>query len=123
VSTADWILIAVVVVLAVLVLGGAVASRRRAGSQRRALLERLAAADKDLAAARAADRGWDRVAMEAAARAAFAARSSQEIRDLQLVQVDDRPGTEEDHCVFRVVTDSGAEELRLGRRDGAWVEA
>jgi hypothetical protein len=123
VSTLDWVLIGIGAFFALVVLGGYAASKRRDRAQRRALLERLAAADKDLAAARAADRGWDRDVMEAAAREAFAARSQQPIRELQLIQVDDRPGTEEDHAVFRVLTDSGAHELRLGRRDGAWVEA
>jgi hypothetical protein len=123
VSTVDWVLIGIAAFIALLVLGGVAASRRRDQAQRRGLLERLAAADKDLAAARAADRGWDRELMEAAARAVFASRSSQPIRELQLVQVEDRPGTEADQCVFRVVTDSGAHELRLGRRGDAWLEA
>ena len=122
-STLDWVLVAIAALFALLILGGYVASKRRDSAQRHALLARLSAADNDLAAARAADRGWDRELMEAAARSAFASRSSQPIRELQLVQVDDRPGTDEDHAVFRVVTDSGAHELRLGRRDGAWVEA
>ncbi len=42
---------------------------------------------------------------------------------LQLVQVVDRPGTDEDQAVFRAVTDSGERTLVLGRRDGAWVAA
>jgi hypothetical protein len=123
VSTIDWILIGVVVVLGVLVLGGVIASRRRADAEHRGLVARLTAADEALAGARAQDRGWDRATMEAAARAAFAARSGAEIRQLQLIQVDDRPGTEDDHAVFRVLTDAGAEELRLGRHGDSWVEA
>jgi hypothetical protein len=123
VSTIDWILIGVVVVLGVLVLGGVIASRRRAEAEHRGLVARLTAADEALAAARAQDRGWDRATMEAAARAAFAARSGAEIRELQLIQVEDRPGTEDDHAVFRVLTADGAEELRLGRHGDSWVEA
>jgi hypothetical protein len=45
------------------------------------------------------------------------------VRELHLVQVVDRPGTDEDQAVFRVVTDRGERTLVLGRRDGAWVPA
>ncbi|HEY4094591.1 MAG TPA: hypothetical protein VGM33_03730, partial [Baekduia sp.] len=65
------------------------------------------------------DRGWDRATIEAAARAAVAPR---EIRDLHLVQVVDKPGTDADQAVLRVVAADGAEStLTLGRREGAWV--
>ena len=61
--------------------------------------------------------------MEAAAREAFAARSPAEVRELLLVQVVDRPGTEEDQALFRVVTDAGSEEILLVRHDGTWGAA
>jgi hypothetical protein len=122
-SAFGWVLIGIAIVLGLLILGGLAANARRLRAERRALLERLTAADEALAAARAADRGWDRESMEAAARAAFAARSSANVRELQLIQVDDRPGIEDDHAVFRVLTDHGAEELRLGRRGEEWIEA
>ncbi len=54
-------------------------------------------------------------------RAAFAERSEAEIRDLQLVQVVDKPGTEDDQAVFRVVTDHGSEHLHLDRHGDTWV--
>jgi hypothetical protein len=35
----------------------------------------------------------------------------------------DRPGTDDDQAVFRVVTDRGDHTIVLGRRDGAWSRA
>ena len=75
------------------------------------------------AAPRPEDRGWERGALEAAARAAFAARSPVEVRELLLIQVVDRPGTEEDQALFRVVTDVGSEEILLVRNGDAWGAA
>ena len=43
------------------------------------------------------------------------------MRDLHLVQVVDRPGTEEDQAVFRVVTDHGSEYVHLHRHGDQWV--
>jgi len=77
-------------------------------------------ADQALALARAGDRGWERAVLEAAAREAFAARSPAEVRELLLMQVVDRPGTEEDQALFRVVTDVGSEEILLVRHGDAW---
>jgi hypothetical protein len=58
--------------------------------------------------------------MERAAREAFARQSPADVRALHLVQVVDRPGTEEDQAVFRVVTDHGAEYVHLHRRGDRW---
>jgi hypothetical protein len=44
-----------------------------------------------------------------------------EIHELTLVQVVDRPGTEEDKAVFRVVAADVRLNLTLGRVDGDWV--
>jgi hypothetical protein len=114
------IVVGVIVVLAlVLFAGGLVATARRRDAQAGDLRERLEAADAALAEARAQDRGWERATIEAAARAAVA---PQEVSALQLVQVVDRPGTDADQAVFRVVGADGAERIvTLGRRDGAWV--
>ena len=71
--------------------------------------------------AHAQDTGWERSLLEEAARTAFADRSPAEVRELQLVQVVDKPGTEDDQAVFRVVTDHGAEYLHLDRHGDAWV--
>jgi hypothetical protein len=118
--------IIVIVVLALLLLlfvGGAIANARRARAEDPELRATLREADQALAHARAEDRGWDRAALEAAAREAFAARSPIELRELQIVKVVDRPGTEEDQCLFRVVTDVGSEEILLVRTGGAWGAA
>jgi hypothetical protein len=118
--------IIVIVVLALLLLlfvGGLIATARRARAEDPELRATLREADQALAHARAEDRGWDRAALEAAARAAFAARSPIELRELQIVKVVDRPGTEEDQCLFRVVTDAGSEEILLVRTGGAWGAA
>jgi hypothetical protein len=114
------IVVGVIVVLAVLLFaGGLYASGRRRDKLADGLLARIEAADAALADARAQDRGWERATIEAAARAAVA---PQEVRDLHLVQVVDKPGTDADQAVFRVVGADGAEStVTLGRRDGAWV--
>jgi type II secretory pathway pseudopilin PulG len=123
VSVVAIIVVIVLAVLVLLIVGGLVANARRARSEEGQLRVRLREADHALALARADDRGWDRDVLEAAARGAFAARSSIEPRELQLVQVIDRPGTEDDQALFRVVTDAGAEEILLVRRGEGWSAA
>jgi hypothetical protein len=124
VSAIAVIILVVVLLVVLLIVGGLVANARRARGEEQELLDALHEADHALAAARAVDRGWDREAMEAAVRAAFAARSPAEIGELLLLQVVDRPGTEEDQALFRVVTDAGSEEILLVRDDaGAWRAA
>jgi hypothetical protein len=123
VSTFAIIIIVVVAVLVLLIVGGTVANGRRSrgevGDMRATLLE----ADHALALARAEDRGWERSALEAAAREAFAARSPVDVRELQLLKVVDRPGTEDDQALFRVITDVGSEELLLARHGDVWRPA
>jgi type II secretory pathway pseudopilin PulG len=122
------ILIIVLVVLGVLlllaILGAAMASRRNALGAI-AFEQSLAAVDRELAAAVAADHGWERGALEATARDAFTERRPDiRIAELQLVQIVDEPGTDEDLAVFLVTAADGAEsKLTLGRRDGAWYAA
>ena len=114
------IVIAVIVVLAVILFfGGLYVTGRRQTTLSAELVARIEAADAALADARAQDRGWERATIEAAARAAVA---PQEVRELHLVQDVDKPGTDADQAVFRVVGADGAEStVTLGRRDGAWV--
>jgi hypothetical protein len=114
------IVIAVIVVLAVILfVGGLYVTGRRQTALSAELVARIEAADAALADARAQDKGWERATIEAAARAAA---GPQEVRELQLVQVVDLPGTDADQAVFRVVGADGAEQtVTLGRRDGAWV--
>jgi hypothetical protein len=116
------IIIAVIVLLVlVLGIGGYIATGRRQRADEAKLPDELEAANQALALARASDKGWERSVLDAACRAAFADRSAAEIRELQLVQVVDKPGTEEDQAVFRVVTDHGSEYLHLDRHGDAWV--
>ncbi|HVE68958.1 MAG TPA: hypothetical protein VNB64_10300 [Solirubrobacteraceae bacterium] len=121
-STLATVALVVLAVLALLALGGMLANARR----RRALEPRLEASldevNRGLAEAHAQDKGWERGALEAAALRAFAERRpGEEVRDHVLVQVIDRPGTDEDKAVFRLRTDGGTAYLTMGRRDGAWV--
>ena len=115
------IIIVVFVLLVILLsVGGFIATRRRAERGQDDLLVAVREADQALALARAGDRGWERGVLEAAAREAFAARSPVEVRELMLVQVVDRPGTEEDQALFKVITDVGSEEILLVRHGDAW---
>jgi hypothetical protein len=121
VSTLGIVLLVIVAVLALLVAGGIVISRRRARELRGPRREELEAANEALASAHAEDKGWHRERLEQAAREAFAGRSSAPVRELQLVQVVDRPGTEDDQAVFRIITDRGSEYLHLDRHGDDWV--
>jgi type II secretory pathway pseudopilin PulG len=123
VSTLAIIIIIVVVVVLLLIVGGLIAINRRWNRDERELRATLKEADEALALARAADNGWHRETLEAAARDAFAARSPAEVRELQLVKVVDMPGTEEDQALFRVITDAGSEEILLAREGGGWHAA
>jgi hypothetical protein len=112
------------VLVVVLAIGGWIATKRRTESRSADLYAQLREADEALALAHAEDKGWERTRLEEAARALFAeSYADEELQTLQLVQVVDRPGTDQDQAVFRAVTDSGERTLVLGRRDGAWVAA
>ena len=103
-SVLGIVLIAVAVVVLVLVVGGIVISRRRAEAEEERLRRELEEANLALASAHAEDKGWHRDRLEQAAREAFAERSGADVRELQLVQVVDRPGKDDDQAVFRVIT-------------------
>jgi hypothetical protein len=111
-----WLIIVLVVIL-VLAVGGAIATRRRMAARAERFEHNLAQVNQDLAAAHAEDRGWEPSALDAAARRVYAAERGSEPAELELVQVIDRPGTDDDHAVFTI----GHERLTLGRRDGEWV--
>lgn len=121
------VLIVVLALLGLLILvaliGAAGASRRnRAGAER--FTESLTTVDNQLAAAVAQDHGWHADTLDAAARSEFAAqRPGDEIASLQLVQIKDEPGTDQDLAVFHVISGAGTSRLTLGRRDGAWYAA
>jgi Sec-independent protein translocase protein TatA len=112
-----WLIILIVVLL-LLAIGGYIARTRQLTRSRPAFKRSLEQVNRDLAAAAAADRGWDRATLEAAARRIYSdERGGAEPPELTLVEVLDRPGTDQDQAVFRC----GDELLTLGRRDGEWV--
>ena len=112
------VLAGIVVLAVILFVGGLYVTGRRQTALSTELVARIEAADAALADARAQDKGWERATIEAAARAA----AGGEVSELHLVQVVDKPGTDADQAVFRVVGADGAEHtVTLGRRDGAWV--
>jgi hypothetical protein len=117
-----WLLI-VLIVLAVLAVGGAIARRAQLARTRGAFDASLERANRDLATAAAADRGWDRATMESAARRIFAEPRGAEPERLLLVEVLDRPGTDEDQAVFHAEFGGTTQAVTLGRRGGDWVRA
>ena len=117
-----WLII-VLVVFAVLIVGGIYARTRQLARSRPAFERALAQVDRDLAAAAASDRGWDRELLEAAARRISTEQFGSEPEELTLVEVIDRPGTDQDQAVFDVSTGGDRRRVVLGRRDGDWVHA
>ena len=117
-----WEIIVLVVVLAIIVLavGGSIARRRQLENSRGRFDAHLLEVNRDLAAAHAEDRGWERSLLEDAARQAYTAERGSDPGELDLVQVIDRPGTDDDHAIFRCGPEA-RERLTLGRRDGQWV--
>jgi type II secretory pathway pseudopilin PulG len=114
--------IVILALLVILFVGGLIGARRRAELTDESLHARIAAADRALEAARAADRGWDPVLLEEAARNALQ-RDRPDFRydKLHLVLVDDRPGTEEDRAEMAAVGDEGILRVAVARRGGTWV--
>src|SRR3954463_2548194 len=117
-----WLII-VLVVLVVLILGGIYARSRQLARSRPAFDRALSRVDQDLAAAAATDRGWDRELLQAGARRLSAQRLGAEPEELPLVEVIDKPGTEEDQAVFEVSAGGSRHRVVLGRRDGDWVHS
>jgi hypothetical protein len=112
----------VVVVLVLLAVGGYVANRRASADTEAAFEAHVQQSDQDLARAHAADRGWARETLEAAARRAWDERRPGTAPDsLLLAQVSDPAGTEEDKAVFLVESGGARHHLTLGRRGDEWV--
>jgi hypothetical protein len=121
-STLAIVLIAVGVVLLLFFIGGVLAVRARDRRQAGSYADHVAAADQALEQARAADRGWNRELMEAAAREGLQqARPGWSYRELHLVLVDDRPGVAEDRAHFVAMGDDGEARVILGRRGDRWA--
>jgi hypothetical protein len=115
----------VLIVLGALILiflvGGVVIARRRA--DRPGWEEHIRRADQALEEARAADRGWDRERIHAAARSAIDRQHpGLEPLSLELVLVDDRPGVEEDRAHLIAAVPSGDSLRVILARDasGEW---
>jgi type II secretory pathway pseudopilin PulG len=116
------VLIVLGAILVVLFLGGLVAARRRASDRQEDLTLSLARADQALEAARAADKGWERVVLEEAARKILAEeRPGWRYDRLDLVLVDDRPGVAEDRAQFLATASDDEVRLVLTRLNGGWI--
>ncbi len=122
ISTLAIVLIAGGAVIALFLLLGFLGTRARDRSQAGSWEEHVRAADAAFAQAAAADRGWHRESMDAAARAALEEhRPGWRYNDLHLVLVDDRPGIEEDRAHFMAVGDGGDEaRVVLCRTGDRW---
>jgi hypothetical protein len=121
VTTLEIVVIAVVVAFALLALGGAAVNRRRREAGTPAFRAEIERANRDLAAAHAADNGWEPARVAEAARTAFTAeRPNATIESLELVQVVDPPGTDDDKAIFHVRAGDGDHRLTLGRAGDSW---
>ena len=120
-STLLIVVLVLVVLIVLLAIGGIIGRRRQLAATRPRFEQDLLQVNRDLAAAHAEDRGWEPAALEDAARRAYTAeRDGADAGELVLMQVLDRPGTDDDKAVFRVGS-GGGERITLGRRDGEWV--
>jgi hypothetical protein len=115
-----WLII-VIAVLALLAIGGAIARRAQLARTRGAFESSLERANHDLAEAAAKDKGWDRPTMEAAAREVFRNEHGADPATLELVEVVDMPGIDEDEAVFRAGHGDHLHEIVLGRVGDQWV--
>ncbi len=121
-STLGIILIVLGVLVVLFAIGGAIAVAKRSRGQDATFAEHVEAADSMLEQARAADRGWHRDTMEAAARAAVAeSRPGWAYDDLHLVLVDDRPGVNEDRAHFMAMGADGEARVILARDGDRWI--
>ena len=116
------VLVVVAAVLLLLFVGGYAATRRRERARALDYARHVAAADRALETARAADRGWDRERLDSAARRALRTeRPGFEPERLDLVLVDDRPGVAEDRAHLVASGREGEVTIVLCRRDGDWA--
>lgn len=120
-SAVAIILIILAAALIALFVGGLVATRWRKRTGAADYSRHVAAADRALEQARAADRGWERGGLEAAARAALQEhRPGFTYEELALILVDDRPGVTEDRAHFAAIGGDGEVRLVLVRGEQGW---
>ncbi len=122
VSTLLIVVLVGLAVIGILFVGGLLAAGRRDRALDPRFLQDVAAADRALEAARAGDRGWDRAALDAAARAALGAeRPGHSFTELHLTLVDDRPGIDEDRAQVTAVSEAGETvRIALVREQAGW---
>src|SRR3954470_23522974 len=121
-STLAIVLIVLGAVLVLFFIGGLPAVRARERRQAATFPAHVRAADEALEQARALDRGWHRETMEAAARGAIGeSRPGWSFDDLQLILVDDHPGTDEDRAHFVATGADGQARVILAREGDRWI--
>ncbi len=112
----------VLAVIALFLLGGYLATGKRKRLQAADFSDHVRASDQALEQARAADKGWDREALEVAARSALASeRPGQAFDHLLLVLVDDKPGKDEDQAHFMAIGGGEGARVVLARRGDSWA--
>ena len=120
-STVGIVILAVLGLFLLLALAGALMNQRRREAGEGAFRAEIERANRDLAAAHASDNGWEPGRVTEAARSAFAEqRPGAQIGEIELVQVIDPPGTDDDKAIFRVHADGGEHRLTLGRHGDHW---
>ena len=112
------IVIIIAAVLVLLFVGGYIATRRR----NKDWSEHVAQAEQALEIAFAADKGWDRELLHRSAREALGShRPGWEYKDVHIVDVDDKPGVEQDRAHLVAVGQDGESRVVLARdADGGW---
>jgi hypothetical protein len=122
VSTLAIVLIVGGLVLLLFFILGLAGVRARTRQQEPTFADHIRAADEALEQARAHDKGWHRDTMLAAAQAAIGeSRPGWAYDDLQLVLVDDHPGTEEDRAHFVATAADGQARVILAREGDRWI--
>jgi len=120
-STLTLVLIVVAVIVIALFVGGLLAARARAREQAPQYDEHLRHADHALERARAADRGWEPLLLEAAVRDALGeSHPGTEFEELVLVLVDDRPGVREDRAHYEANAGDQRVRVVLTRDEQGW---
>jgi hypothetical protein len=120
-STLAIVLIVLAALFVILFVGGLVANRRHYGAAPAEYARHVAEADRALEQARAADKGWDRRALEDAAWRALAEERPNDSYDtLLVVLVDDRPGVTEDRAELVAAGPDAEARVVLSRREAGW---